>query len=502
MFEQRAQQKRAGAAASSDNAPSGPPMFTTNSSEVQLRNAGIATLAILTLVCWFAAHITFGEANQLAMAGVAIALAGVASGICLGLISPVAAVLISVAMVPFRGGSEALPFGFTEFLRGSALWGAVIRLLWDRFNAHRSRANYVPPSRMMTIAAVIGLLIAPLQRYTATSLGTFTAQGEFVDALGILGTQSLFFGAWLAAAHFPRTSIPKLQKAIGITIAVALALSFAAWLPPSMFNFFHPLKSLVKAVPFDFFLFNADVFGRLGTLGFPTPTAMGIAIAAPLAASAAFERSRISGVALLVAATVAIILTESRGPLIALAVMAVSVVPSIGLVRGRYLLALGGAGTLAGLLLFLNRYGSRLDLIFSGSLPNIGSDLQRITSWRAGIETAIAHPLTGGGWFSLRYWNDGELGKENVNLSHNIILQGLSDGGFPLGAASAIVVIGATVLLLRNWKSVPLAWRAAAIAVLVCGLWDMPQFRAFGSLFAGLALGLVSRRDGSTPTQE
>jgi hypothetical protein len=30
--------------------------------------------------------------------------------------------------------------------------------------------------------------------------------------------------------------------------------------------------------------------------------------------------------------------------------------------------------------------------------------------------------------------------------------------------------------------------------VLVCGLWDMPQLRAYAAVMAGATLGLVSRR--------
>jgi len=43
---------------------------------------------------------------------------------------------------------------------------------------------------------------------------------------------------------------------------------------------------------------------------------------------------------------------------------------------------------------------------------------------------------------SVRGWNDSELGSRNVNLSHNMVLQGLADGGVPLGVALATVVLG------------------------------------------------------------
>jgi O-antigen ligase len=220
---------------------------------------------------------------------------------------------------------------------------------------------------------------------------------------------------------------------------------------------------------------------------------MGLAIALPLATAAAFTRSRLLGVAMVAAVGLAIVLTESRGPMIAILVIGLVAIPTIRALRGVRALGLLGAIGVAGGALLINRYGDRLDQILAGSIPNLESDLQRITSWRAGIETALANPLTGGGWFSLRYWNDRELGRDNVNLSHNIILQGLSDGGFPLGIAAAVVVIGSVILMIRHWRAIPISWRMAAIAVVICGLWDMPQMRAFGALFAGLALGLVAR---------
>ena len=450
--------------------------FATSSGE---ENAGLHTtrqmvmlpLAFISLSCWALAHIPTQVAPLLGFLGAI-------TGIAVGVISPTAGAVLAIVIVPFRGATETAPFGFTEFFRGAPIWGSAARLIWDRIVAARRGEVLLAPSRIITIAAICGALIAPLQRITATALGTFPAQGTLADMFGIAGGQSLFFAAWLVAAHLPRNAITTLTKVAAITLSIALALSIAGW---------------VGISPVEFVIFKARVFGRLASLGYPTPTAMGIAIALPLIAGAAFHYSRSAGVALVAAATVAIILTESRGPMIALAVMAIVMIPSVKLLRGPRLLALFGVMGVSGLALLLNRYGGRLEELLAGSIPNIGSDLQRITSWRAGIETAIAHPITGGGWFSLRAWNDGELGRENVNLSHNIILQGLSDGGFPLGIAAATIVLGSLFLAVKHWRAIPLPWRLATVAVLVCGLWDMPQLRAFGALFAGLSLGLVAR---------
>ena len=454
------------------------------SSEEALRTAAIATLTVISAACWIVAHTDTPVAPF-------IGFIAAITGIALGLVSPLAGAILAIAFVPFRGGSDAVPFSLAEFFRGAPLWGAAVRLLVDRVAAARRGEPIAAPSRLMTIAAVTGALIAPLQRLTAVSLNTFPAQGSEIDMLNIFGTQSLLFGAWIVGGHLPRKSVDALLRATTIVIAIALLFSFAAW---------------IGVKPLKFFVFDPKVFGRLAALGFPTPTAMGLAIALPLAAAAAFTRSRALGVALAAAVALAIVLTESRGPMIAILVVGLVAIPTIRALRGvRGLALLGGLGLAAGALLF-NRYGDRIDQLLAGNIPNIESDLQRITSWRAGIETAIAHPFTGGGWFSLRYWNDSELGKANVNLSHNIILQGLSDGGFPLGITAAIIVLGSIVLMVRHWRSIPISWRMAAIAVVVCGLWDMPQMRAFGALFAGLSLGLVSRKsepatEGNTDTE-
>ena len=435
------------------------------------RTALIATLTLVSLACWVVAHTNTDVAPL-------IGFVGAASGIALGVVSPLAGAVLAIAYVPFRGGSDVVPFSLAEFFRGAPLWGAAARLLIDRVLAARRGEQITAPSRLMTAAAVAGALIAPLQRLTAVSLNTFPAQGAGIDMLSIIGSQSLLFGAWVVGGHLPRKAVDVLLRATAVIIAVALLFSIAGW---------------IGLKPIKFFIFDPKVDGRLAALGYPTPTAMGLAIALPLAAAAAFTRSRTLGVALVTAAGLAILLTESRGPMIALLVIGVVAILSNRILRGIRGLGLLGVLGLAGGAFLFNRYGDRIDQILAGSIPNLDSDIQRITSWRAGIETALAHPITGGGWFSLRYWNDSELGKASVNLSHNIILQGLSDGGLPLGLAAAIIVLGAVALMFRHWRAIPISWRMAAIAVVICGLWDMPQMRAFGALFAGLALGLVSR---------
>lgn len=449
------------------------------------RTVLLGTLTAAALLLWLLNHISTPQLGIFAFVYAAVV-------IVIGWMSPLLGGALAILLVPYRGTADSLSFGVTEFLRGVPIWGAVARLVWDRF--WRARQPVAPPRDgdededpieapnpplIMLAAALLGAFIAPLQRLVATSIGTFPATNQNLDMLGIFGTQSLFFGAWIFGAHLSSSRVRRLMPWFAVSLALALAIALMAW---------------VKVPLIKYIAFKANVEGRLAALGYPTPTAMGIAIALPIAFSAIWRTRRAALALITFGVFVAVIFTESRGPLLALFAGAATLAISMGGIRLQWI-ALGGAGAaLLGGALVLNRYGRQLDLLLSGQIPNFASDLQRVTSWYAGIQTALIHPLTGGGWFSLRYWNNGELGKENVNLSHNIILQGLSDGGFPLGIALAVIVLGSIVLMLRYWRSIPAGWRAAVVVLIVCGLWDMPQLRAYGSLFGGIALGLVSRR--------
>lgn len=95
---------------------------------------------------------------------------------------------------------------------------------------------------------------------------------------------------------------------------------------------------------------------------------------------------------------------------------------------------------------------------------------------------------------SVRGWNEGELARKGVNLSHNMVLQGLADGGFVLGGAILAVIIGSIRSAWSRRRAIPIGFIAAAVAVIVCGLWDMPHLRSYAAVMGGLALGLVARK--------
>jgi hypothetical protein len=266
---------------------------------------------------------------------------------------------------------------------------------------------------------------------------------------------------------------------IPFTLTLALVVAIGAW---------------AGIILFDPFAFKGIVYGRLGALGYPTPTGMGIAIALPLAIGALWSRSHRAAILLGLLGVATIVLTESRGPLFALAVAAIVVALLSSGIQRRYIV--GGAALMISAIsiLLMVRYPDLLQRLSHLRLPRLKGDEYRVLSWVASIQIAIAHPLTGGGWMSVRGWNDGELGGKGVNLSHNIVLQGLADGGFLLGGAVLAVVAGSLRSAWARRKNVPVYWIGAAVAVIVCGLWDMPHLRSFGAVMGGVALGLVARR--------
>lgn len=434
-----------------------------------------AILVTIAVVGWIVPHLS--QSSVLITLG---SLTWLAFGVAVGWRNPAAGLLLGLSTAPFISGPLSQPFA--EFLRASSIWGSIARLLWDRLTSERFAPGTSAPTGAATAAAIAGMVLYPLTRITAQSLGHGAPAGVGPDIVLLLGGASLFFGSWIVASHLSRTAIEGVLRSLPIPLVAAIVVALLAWL---------------KVPIVSDFAFDGRMFGRLAGLGFPTPTAMGLAISLPLGVAALWPRSRALALLFGAVALFAIYLTMSRGPLIALVVGGASgllffrqaITQSVG--KGWILLG-GVGGTLAIIGVAFSRYGK---YIAEGRLPGFEGDSDRITSWLAGLQIAISSPLVGGGWTSVRYWNGGELAKVNVNFSHNIVLQGLADGGIPLAIAMLTLIITAVAGIWSFRKSIPPIWVVAAVTLLVCGVWDMPQLRTFGSVFGGVALGLVSRRD-------
>lgn len=447
-----------------------------------VRDALVVVLGALAVLAWIAAHL--GESW-----GGAAGLVFVISGIALGLASPIAALVLAICTVPFQGGPVGGfvdVYGISEFARGAPIWGAVARTLVDL--VRRGREADAPP-RLLLFAALGSIVLAPLTRLPSEAYPEYQAgaTGIFVDMLAIIGTQSLMWGGWILAAHLPRNRIPTIERAIAIVLPAAMLIALIAF---------------ARIPLFQEFAFAGDRYGRLAALGFPTPTAMGIAVALPIAATLAWRENRIVGSTIVALGLFVIYLTGSRGPLIASVASGVAAVLVAREVPRRIILLGGAAGGVAAAALAVQRYGEQFADWLSGKSVEIVSlsDSMRIQSWLAAFQIALAKPLTGAGWMSLRFWNK-EFEANKVAESHNIVLLALAAGGIPYALSTGIGVVGSAILMWRSRNRLPIEWLAAAVALLVCGLWDMPQTRALAALYGGIALGVVSRRTPPPPVR-
>ncbi|MFZ9385964.1 MAG: O-antigen ligase family protein [Candidatus Limnocylindrus sp.] len=450
----------------------GKPLFPADE-RAQTTISGVPASWIVAVVAgglWVAAHL-------LAPASLALTVAYVGCGLALGLINPTLAAMFVVALVPFQGGGTSQGLG--ELSRSAPILGAALRLLWNRFSVRGDQASPWQPSRILLAAAVLAMLLYPLTRITANGAEWAPESRLVDDLLFMFGAPAAAYASWIVFSHLSQAEIGRILRMLPISLAAALGVAVAAWM------------GITLADPF---AFEGIVYGRLGALGYPTPTAMGVAISLPVAGAALWERSRRSAVLLIAIGVVVIVLTQSRGPLLALILGAGAVALIRRQIPRRYVIG-GAAVALSALtILLLVRYPDLIRKLSNGRLPSLRGDELRIISWIASFQIALANPLTGGGWMSVRGWNDSELGSRNVNLSHNMVLQGLADGGVPLGVALATVVLGSLRSAWRQRRRIPASWLCAALVVLVCGLWDMPQLRAYAAVMAGAALGLVARR--------
>ena len=435
-----------------------------------------APLVGAALACWVAAHLLPAPLALLAGAGYLLL------GLLVGWQRPAAGLLLVIALVPFAGLQSAPAVG--ELMRVAPIWGAAARLLLERAAGGSSLVSARPPRVAIVIAALAAVLLYVASRFT-TAFVFGRAPGAVAvayDLLFIFGASAAMYATWIVASHLPRVDVDRVLRWLPLSMSIALVVAIGAW---------------ARLPLFGLFTFEPEKFGRLAGLGYPTPTAMGIAVFLPLALGVLWTRSRTSAGLLALLALLTIVLTQSRGPLIALVVAGLAALLIGRRVSWRWILG-GGAVAAAGAVALLGvRYGADALKVFSGVLPDLKGDGLRIKSWFAAWDIALQSPLLGGGFLSVKFWRHGKLDDMGIGFSHNIVLQGLADGGFPLAIAILVVIGGSLVTLWRNRRAISPAWAAAAAALLVCGLWDMPQVRAYAAVAGGLALGLVARGDAA-----
>jgi hypothetical protein len=426
-------------------------------------------LAAIAATCWLLGHVP-------ALAPVAIP-AWIVTALALGFLQPWLGLLLTIAIVPFLGGATNPIYG--EVLRVMPIYGAAARVLLDRFVLRPSlaRGGRQGPPWWVVAAAVVA---AGLYAYTAQTGSLATAAGgdpAFLDSglHWLAGGPIAMMAAWIAASHLVAGRDRILTNVVLGTTVAGCVFALAAW---------------IGVAGVELMTFPGIVNGRLAGLGYPTPTAMGIAIALPFAVAAALRYRRWLAFGVIGLALVTLILTWSRGPLIAIGVGTVVAVVASGRVERRLQFAGLAVGAIALVGLIAVRYGTNIDAIVQAISGSTGSDADRVNTWIAAISIAMASPLVGGGWRSIERF--GDFAQRQVSYSHNMVLHGFAEGGLPLGIANGTVILYSAWNVWRRRHTMAPYLIAGAVTVLVCGFWDMPQIRSYAAVMGGIALGMAS----------
>ncbi len=427
-----------------------------------------AILALAAFACWVLAHVP-------ALAPL-MTLAWVVVGLAVGILRPWYGLLLTVMTVPFTGAATDVQSG--EILRAIPVHAAAVRVLVDRFIIAPSYGRRTPrdPAWWVVAAAVAaaGLFaLAALTAYLAESRDPLVLTGGLVWQVG--GPIAMM-SAWIAASHLVAGRSRPLTLVVLGTTVVACLLALAAWtgLPGAgMFTF----TPIVEG-------------GRLGALGYPTPTAMGLATVLPLAAVAAWRIRWWLVIPVVGLVLVTLVLTWSRGPLLAVVVGTVLAALASGRVDRRLAIAGAAAGAVALAGLVAIRYGTNVDAIIATIGASTGSDSDRIRSWIAAVAIAASNPLFGAGWASLA--RIPEFAALRIANAHDLLLDAFAAGGLPLGISLSIVVLysGWRTWVRRHTMAPYLI--AAVVTFLVCSVWDIPQVRAYAAVMGGMVLGMAA----------
>jgi len=431
-----------------------------------------AGLAAIAATFWLLGHIP-------AVASLAIT-AWIVTGLALGFLQPWLGLLLTIAVVPFLGG--AINPGYGEVLRVIPIYGAAARVLLDRFVIGPSLDRVIrrgPP--WWVVAAAIAA--TALYAYTAQT-GSLAVGNDplFLDSglHWLAGGPMAMMAAWIAASHLVAGRDETLTNVVLGTTVVGCVLALVAW---------------IGAPGVDLITFPASVTigtltSRLGALGYPTPTAMGIATALPFAVAAALRYTRWLAFGVIGLGLVTMILTGSRGPLIAIGVGTVLAVLASGRVERRVWIAGLAVGAITIACLVAMRYGTSIDAIVQGFNSNAGGDLARVDTWVAAITITIANPIVGGGWRSIE--RVGDFAQKATAYAHDILLHGFAEGGLPLGITNVTVILYSAWQVWRHRHTMAPYLIAAVVAFLICGFWDIPQVRSYAAVMGGIALGMAA----------
>jgi hypothetical protein len=398
------------------------------------------------------------------------------AGVAVGLFRPWYGLLLTILVVPFTGGATDVQTG--EVFRVLPVYGSAVRVLLDRFVILPSFGRATPHEPPWWVVAAA---IAAAALYFLTALTAYIDTGHdwafFTSGLQWLAGGSVaMMAAWAASSHLVAGRDRTLTMVVLVTTVAACLLAIGAW---------------IGLPGVDLLTFPSHVEGdRLGALGYPTPTAMGLATVLPLAVAAAWRIRRWLVVPVIALVLLTMVLTHSRGPLVAVAVGAVLAVLAARRVDRRLAVAGAAIGGVALVALVAVRYGTDLTAIVATINASMGSDADRLDTWVAAVTITAANPVLGGGWYALL--RVGSFADLRIANSHNVLLDAFASGGLPLGITNAIVILysGAMAWVRRHTMAPYLI--AAVVAFLICGLWDIPQVRSYAAVMGGIVLGMAA----------
>jgi O-Antigen ligase len=429
-------------------------------------------LLALAATFWLLGHVP-------AIASLAIP-AWIVTGLALGLLQPWFGLLLTIAVVPFLGGAIDAQYG--EVLRVVPIYGAAARVLLDRFVLGPSLGDV---RRQGPPWWVVAAAIAAMALYAYTAVTGYFAVGQnpgFLDygLHWVAGGPMALMAAWIAASHLVAGRDRMLTNVVLGTTVVGCVVAVVAWIGVPGLDF----------ISFPGSLTLGTLNPRLAALGYPTPTAMGIATALPFAAAAALPYRRWLAFAVIGLGLGTMILTGSRGPLIAIGAGTVLAVLASGRVGRRSWIAGIAAGAIIALGLIAVRYGTTIDAIVQGFSSNAPGDVARVDTWIAAISITIANPLVGGGWRSIERF--GNFAQEATAYAHDIVLHGFAEGGLPLGITNATVILYSAWQVWRRRHTMAPYLIAGVVTFLVCGFWDIPQVRSYAAVMGGIAMGMAA----------
>src|SRR4051812_18440369 len=416
--------------------------------------------------------------------------------------------VVAVSVVFDTGTADA--FGLPKML---ALWAATVVAVAAWVLASRQRRSWLPRSRFAVLAAIHVAVVAVATALSVSRIdslvGSYERYGGLLSLVLCVGLGLLVVGLWWDQPDGLS------QVAVAITVAAAIATGYLLLQAAGLDWIDWREASGIKAQFQGSTLGNSDFAG--GFLGVALPFVL-------FMAGSARGRLRAALLVLAGAEVAGVIVTRSRGGLLALAVGGAVLIASHWRTLPpivRWAATAAAAVILAGALVVL----IAPSLATSSGLDRTGllrtkSLSIRAREWRAAWQVFVHHPVLGTGPDTFEYsftrYRDradgAELGLQIADKPHNVLLEHATDTGL-LGLATYLAVVIAALLFavrrLRHSEGRERALLAAFLAGLAAYLapavvsFDVPPLAAFGWICLGglavLADPLLVERRSAAP---